>query len=76
MADGQIVVRNPVRLADYAPPAFLIDHVTLEFALDPEATIVRAKLNLRRQTPGALVLNGEQLELRSITLDSAPLGED
>ena len=36
-----------VRLKDYAPSAFLIDHVNLEFVLDPTRTQVRAKTKFR-----------------------------
>ena len=36
------------RLADYQPPAYLIDTVRLEFTLDPAATRVRSGLALRR----------------------------
>ena len=37
-----------IRLADYAPPAFLIDTVDLHFDLDEMATTVVARLMLRR----------------------------
>ncbi len=37
-----------VRLADYTPPAFLIDTVDLTFTLDPTATEVVARLSVRR----------------------------
>ena len=33
---------QPVRLADYAPPAFLIDTVHLDVKLEPRATRVTA----------------------------------
>ena len=36
------------RLADYAPPPFLVDEVDLDFELDEERTVVRAKLAVRR----------------------------
>jgi len=35
------------RLA-YRPPAFLVDTVDLRFELDPNATLVRSRLALRR----------------------------
>ena len=36
------------RLADYAPPPFLVDEVDLDFELGEECTLVRAKLKMRR----------------------------
>ena len=36
------------RLADYAPPPFLVDEVDLDFELGEERTLVRAKLKVRR----------------------------
>ena len=35
-------------LADYRPPAFLVDSIALTFDLDPEATRGRAESRLRR----------------------------
>jgi aminopeptidase N len=66
-----------IRLADYAPPAFLIDTVDLNFELDETATKVVAKLALRRnpaappQSP--LHLDGEALTLIRITRDGSAL---
>ena len=36
------------RLADYAPPPFLVDEVDLDFELGEERTLVRARLKVRR----------------------------
>ena len=36
------------RLADYAPPPFLVDEVDLDFELGEERTLVRVKLKVRR----------------------------
>jgi aminopeptidase N len=72
---------EPVRLADYAPPAFLVDEVDLDFRLDPRATRVRARLQLRRNPKGPeqgsapLFLNGERLKPLSFAIDGRPLGE-
>ena len=76
MADGQISPRKPVRLADYTAPVFRVDTVALDFDLDPAATFVRATLNLRRQAPGPLVLNGKDLDLQSVALNGEPLGDN
>jgi aminopeptidase N len=65
------------RLADYAPPPFLVGTVDLDVELDAERTLVRSRLTIRR-APGAdpaapLRLDGEGLELVSIALDGEPL---
>ena len=39
-----------VRLTDYRPPDFAIETVDLTFALDPQKTLVTARLKLRRPT--------------------------
>ena len=63
-----------IRLADYKAPDFHIETVYLDFALDPEATRVAAKLQVARRTAGAaLVLHGEDLKLISLTLDGKAL---
>ncbi|WP_133647828.1 aminopeptidase N [Paraburkholderia flava] len=68
-----------IHRADYAPPAFLIDTVALEFDLVPERTIVRSTMRVRRNpdaTRGTRAahfeLMGEQLEFVGATLDGAP----
>jgi aminopeptidase N len=71
--------RQPVRLADYRPPDFLIDTVDLAFDLADTDTRVTARLELRRnpQAGGGrapLRLDGERLELLSLTLDGERLG--
>ena len=67
-----------IRLADYRPPAFLIDRVELAFDLEDNATVVDASLALRRNPAFAaaggdakapLALDGEALDLQSITID-------
>ena len=66
-----------IRLADYQPPAFLIDTVDLAFDLDLSATIVRSRLAVRRNPAGpggALRLDGERMELLGVTLDGTALG--
>ncbi|HVE06093.1 MAG TPA: aminopeptidase N [Paraburkholderia sp.] len=67
---------NVIRRADYAPPAFLIDTVALEFDLEPERTVVKSTMRVRRNPDAAraahLELMGEQLEFVSATLDGKP----
>ena len=61
------------RLADHAPPAFLIDEAHLDFELDEARTLVRAKLRVRRNpavAPAAdLVLDGRELDTRAVCID-------
>ena len=66
-----------IRLADYTPPAFLIDEVRLDFDLAPNTTRVKARLSIRRngEHAGPLVLNGERLKPISVTLDGRVLAE-
>jgi aminopeptidase N len=67
---------RPVRLKDYRPPDWLIETVDLDVSLDSTATRVRAKLKLKPNgagTPAPLVLDGEELKLRSLALDGQPL---
>ncbi len=66
---------QPVRLSDYRPPAFLIDEVHLDFALEPHATRVKARLTVRRNGDHAepLRLNGERLTPVSVAVDGRVL---
>ena len=75
---------NPavIRRADYAPPAFLVESVALEFDLVPERTIVKNTMRLRRNpeahaaqaAPSArLELMGEALEFIGATIDGKAL---
>ena len=62
---------QPVRLDAYAPPPFRVDDAALDIALDPDHTIVRSRLKMRREGAGdaPLTLDGEALELLSVRLD-------
>ena len=64
-------IPQPIRLADYRPPAFLIDQVHLDFDLDPTATRVKATLTIRRNGDHAepLRLNGVRLKPISVAVD-------
>jgi len=64
-----------IRLADYQAPDFRIETVELDFALDPAATRVHAKLAIIRQgaADAALVLDGEDQKLISVRLDGQAL---
>jgi aminopeptidase N len=70
-----------VRLADYAPPAWIVDEVALDFALDPSATRVRSRIAFRRNPQAAqgqadLRLLGRRLGFVSAAIDGVPLGEN
>jgi aminopeptidase N len=67
-----------IRLADYQPPAFLIESTDLDIALSPNATRVKAKLAIRRVGPDSepLRLDGVRLKLIAISLDGETLTPD
>ena len=69
---------QPIKLADYRPPAFLIDEAHLTFLLHPTATRVKVRLAVRRNGDHAapLRLNGERIKLVSVALDGRTLSED
>ena len=65
-----------IHLSEYRAPDFHIETVRLDFALDPTATRVAARLDITRKTAGTpLILHGEELKLISITVDGRALGE-
>jgi aminopeptidase N len=68
---------RPVRLEDYAPPPYLIETVALDVDIRAGETFVSARLECLRNpaAPGAspLLLDGEELETLSLSLDGKPL---
>ena len=68
---------QPIRLADYRPPAYLVDEVHLSFDLQPNATRVKARLQVRRNGDHAepLRFNGERLKPVSVAIDGRALAE-
>ena len=68
---------QPVRLADYQPPNWLVDTVDLHVSLHPSATRVRATLKLKPnpavRAAAPLALDGDGLVLQSLALDGTPL---
>ncbi|HEX4183644.1 MAG TPA: aminopeptidase N [Caulobacteraceae bacterium] len=71
-------VPQPIRLADYRPPAYLVDEVSLDFNLQPDATRVRARLTVRRNGDHAeaLRLDGVRLKPISVAIDGQLLAPD
>ncbi len=70
-----------VCLEDYRPPPFLVDSVDLYFDLTDDVALVIARLAVRinpARTDGvtALVLDGEQIELRGLKIDGIELKAD
>ncbi|MBV8399150.1 MAG: aminopeptidase N [Acetobacteraceae bacterium] len=69
---------KPIRLADYRPPAFLVDTVDLTFDLDEMETTVVSRLALRRNPTGEpeapLRLDGDAIAPARILLDGEALG--
>jgi aminopeptidase N len=69
---------RPIHLKDYRAPSYLIDTVDLDVALHPIRTRVSSRLRLRpnparSEADAPLRLDGEHLELESLTLDNKPL---
>lgn len=72
--DVRVVYRD-----DYAPPAYWVDNLELEFDLSPHDTTVIARISLRRnedQPTRRLELAGENLKLQSVRLDGSELADD
>ena len=67
-----------VRLKDYRPPDYRVREIALDFSLDPDATRVKARMQVERLAADAapLVLDGERLKLVSIALDGQLLDEN
>src|SRR5262245_53805807 len=61
-----------IHLKDYAPPAFRVETIDLDVDIRESDALVKAKLELRRNAPGTLVLDGDELELVSVTVNGAP----
>ena len=70
------VAPQPVRLADYAPPNWLIDSVHLTFKLAPSATRVLSRIAFRpnpEATDRTFRLDGENLQLIRAMIDGVPV---
>lgn len=62
-----------IKLADYTPYPFAIDQVEMAFDLEPSATKVHTKMQVRRLEAGPFVLDGVQLKLEAIAIDGTAL---
>ena len=70
-----------IYLKDYQPPAYWVDKVELEFDLAADRTMVSAALHCRRNSDVAkdktpLVLDGQLLQLQSVSVDDRLLKPD
>ncbi|MFU8814798.1 MAG: aminopeptidase N [Pseudomonadales bacterium] len=70
-----------VRLSEYQPPDFLVEHVDLTFELGAERTLVHSKLKVRRNPESGsadapVVLDGASLELLGVAIDGEPLSSN
>ena len=61
-----------IQLKDYAPPAFRVDTIDLDVDIRDDHALVASTLELKRNRPGPLVLDGEELELISVTVNGEP----
>ena len=69
-------MNNKINLKDYQPPSFDVATVDLDIKLFADYALVDSKLVMQRQAAGALVLDGEEIELLSITLDGTVLSPE
>lgn len=69
---------NVVYLKDYLPPAFRVESLALTFKLFEDGASVLARQEITRIDPSQtnLTLNGEDLELRNLSLNGRVLSED
>jgi aminopeptidase N len=69
-----------VRLEDYRPSDFLIDRVELDVRLHPTGTRITATLSMKPNPEGRsdapLVLDGDELNLKSLALNGIPLSPE
>ncbi|HYL23707.1 MAG TPA: aminopeptidase N [Burkholderiales bacterium] len=59
-----------IYLKDYTPPPFRVEDVDLDVDIRDDHALVRARLDIRRNAgTGPLILDGDELELVSVSLD-------
>jgi len=76
MPDVPTHMPSKIHLKDYKLPSFDVDTVDLDIQLFDDHAIVDSTLVMQRQSDGDLVLDGEELELLSITLNDEVLSND
>ncbi|NID06290.1 aminopeptidase N [Luteibacter jiangsuensis] len=75
MSDRSDTPTSVIRLSEYRPPAWSVQHVDLAFDLGIDRTEVAATLAMVRQADEPVRLDGEGLELLELTVDGRRLGE-
>ena len=60
-----------IYLRDYTPPAFRVETIELDIDIRDADALVTARLQLKRNSEGPLVLDGEELELLEVKLNGA-----
>ncbi|HMA88021.1 MAG TPA: aminopeptidase N [Burkholderiales bacterium] len=70
-----------IHLKDYAPPPFLVERVALDVDIRADDALVSAELRVRRNPLAAdpkapLVLDGDELELRAVSVDGVTLRDN
>jgi aminopeptidase N len=75
---GPAAVPAAIQREDYLPPDWLVPEITLDFLLDADHTEVSARLTITRNHAHnrPLVLEGEALELLSVSVDGSPLAHE
>lgn len=68
-AQPPVQADQTIYLKDYQKPSFLVESINLDIQVYDDHTIVDSTLVMKRQTTGALVLLGRDLELKSIQLN-------
>src|SRR5262245_379601 len=61
-----------IQLKDYTPPAFQVETVELDVDIRADDAIVKARLQIKRNAAGLLVLDGDELELQAVSLNGKP----
>ena len=78
MIDAHAAFAAPAvtRREDYRPPEWTVPTIELDFRLDPARTRVRARMDVRRQEPGALLrLDGDGLEPLAVSVDGVAVND-
>ncbi len=78
--DASPAAPHTVSLADYQPPAYLVESVELRFELEPDNTRVHCRMAVRRNPArqshnGELQLHGRDIELVSLSVDGVARDE-
>ncbi|USA54018.1 aminopeptidase N [Acinetobacter sp. C32I] len=68
-AQPPVQADQTIYLKDYQKPSFLVESINLDIQVYDDHTLVDSTLVMKRQTTGALVLLGRDLELKSIQLN-------